>query len=277
MKYLLYRFSCKPLKPTVDILVSFLAEVGFESFVETESGLDAYLPADLEEPEAIREIVRHIDAEIAFSRESLPDENWNALWESDYEPVVVDKKFRIRAPFHDEDRSFEYDILISPQMSFGTGHHQTTRLMLKALSAVEVAGKEVVDAGSGTGVLAIAANMMGASRVLAYDIEERAFENTNQNIALNNAEVEVRKGNVDVIKENRFDIVLANINKNVLVGDMRAFHNALNSGGYMILSGFFVTDRDEIRSEAEKFGSKLVSECDEDSWACMMFQMASYE
>lgn len=276
MKYIRYRFECKPLKPTSEILISFLSEEGFESFVESESGIEAYIPVLLENRASVDKVVDSLDADISVLREEIAEENWNAVWESDYEPVVVDKIFRIRAPFHPEDRSFDYDILIKPQMSFGTGHHQTTRLMLKAMSMLDFSGKKVIDAGSGTGVLAIASEKMGAEDVLAYDIEDWAFHNTLENKALNESRVEVLKGGSEILKGKHSDIILANINKNVLLADMNRFSVALEHGGVLVLSGFFDTDSDDLQSAAERFGLKLVKSLFEDEWTCLTFQKDNY-
>ena len=272
MNYVRYTFTCHPVKPTTEILISLLAELEFESFVENDLGLEAFVQEKLDPPERVGELVNTLEGEIGWERELIPDRNWNAQWEADYQPVEVEKTFLIRAPFHPEDSSFEYEILIQPQMSFGTGHHETTRLMLLALKELEVEGKKVADAGSGTGVLAIAAEKMGADSVFAYDVEDWAFQNTVDNIALNDSKVEVKKGDSNLMQGRNFDIILANINKNVLKEDMAVFSDSLQSEGYILLSGFFVTDISEMVEICERFGLKKVSEKRENDWAQLTLQ-----
>jgi len=246
MNYFVYRFACDPVRPTTEILISKLAELDFESFVENENGTDAYVPVSLESEEKVKSLIAQIEGKVIYQREEIPEQNWNAQWEADYEPVCVEKKFRVRAPFHQIDSSFEHDILIQPQMSFGTGHHETTWLMLNEMDTIEWEGQSLVDAGSGTGVLAIAARKLGAHRVLAYDLEEWAYQNTIENIALNKMEMEIRKGDVSVIGDSLFGVILANINKNVLLNDIPHFAKALEPKGFLLLSGFFKTDVDDL-------------------------------
>ncbi|MEM9052027.1 MAG: 50S ribosomal protein L11 methyltransferase [Bacteroidota bacterium] len=269
MNYFLYRFTCEPVQPTAEILVTLLAELEFESFVSTENGVEAYVPANADSETEVKNLLIKMEGEIDYHREEIQDQNWNAQWEADYEPVCVKDKFRVRAPFHKVDPAFEHDILIQPQMSFGTGHHETTWLMLDELHDLNLSGKAVLDAGSGTGVLAIAARRLGAERILAYDIEDWAYENTLENIALNNVEIEVLKGDVSVIGESTFGVILANINKNVLKNDMSAFAQALLSEGHLVLSGFFKTDVEELTTAAGNYGLEIAAVKSKNDWALL--------
>ena len=257
------------MQPTAEILVTMLAYLEFESFVSTEVGVEAYIPSNLDSEEEVKDLIQTLEGEIDYRREEIEDENWNAQWEADYEPVCVKDKFRVRAPFHEVDLAFEHDILIQPQMSFGTGHHETTWLMLDELHDLSLNGNSILDAGSGTGVLAIAARKLGANRVLAYDIEDWAFENTIDNIALNEVEIEVLKGDVSVIGESIFGVILANINKNVLMSDMSAFTKALETGGHLVLSGFFKTDVEELTVAAADLGLEVAAVKSKNDWALL--------
>jgi ribosomal protein L11 methyltransferase len=255
--------------------MSLLAEVGFESFIETDDGLEAYVVKGQIDNLAFQKVIDSLEGIEAVERDEIPDQNWNQKWESDYEPVAVDKKFLVRAPFHREDLSFEYDIVIRPRMSFGTGHHATTRLMLRAMATLRLKDKRVADAGSGTGVLAIAAEKCGAKEIVAYDTEDWAYENTLENVALNHSGVEVKEGDRRVLRGKLFDVVLANINKNVLKDDIPSFSESLGMDGYLVLSGFFVTDKDEMVGRAGEFGLELVWDGEEDSWCALILQKTS--
>jgi ribosomal protein L11 methyltransferase len=267
MNYFVYRFSCEPVKPTTEILTAQLAGLGFESFIDTEQGTDAYVPADSESESEVKALIETLEGTVSYRREEIPEQNWNAQWEADYDPVCVEKKFRVRAPFHQIDASFEHDILIQPQMSFGTGHHETTWLMLNEMDTIEWEGRSLLDAGSGTGVLAISARKLGADRILAYDIEEWAYQNTIENIALNKMEFQVLKGDVSVIGQSTFGVVLANINKNVLLNDIPHFAKALEPKGYLFLSGFFKTDVDDLVAFAERHQLAKVAVQTKNDWA----------
>ncbi len=276
MKYWVYRFQINPLKPFDDILTGELAELGFESFVNNANGLDAYI-SEQEDLSGIPQVISGIQAlaDIQFERELIEDENWNAKWESEYPVVEVGKKCIVRAPFHEADERFDLEIVIEPQMSFGTGHHQTTYMMLTFLLDSDVTNRSVLDMGSGTGVLAIAAAKRGAKFVKAIDIESWAYQNTVHNAGLNHVQVDVEKGDVSAIKQHCFDLILANINKNVLLRDMKAYCDALETNGELMLSGFFQTDVSEIQSAAEQCGMKMVNQIDREGWAALYFSKSN--
>jgi len=270
MNYFVYRFVCDPVKPTTEILISKLAELDFESFMDNETGTDAYVPADVESEEKVKSLLADLEGTVSYQREEIPEQNWNARWEADYEPVCVDTTFRVRAPFHESDPAYTHEIIIQPQMSFGTGHHETTWLMLNEMDGLKLEGKSVLDAGSGTGVLAIAAQKLGAGPTLAYDIEEWAYQNTLENVALNHTDMDVRKGDASVIGDTTFDIIFANINKNVLLSDLPRFAKALNRGGALLLSGFFQTDVDDLVVAAEAQGLTKESVKTRNDWAVVV-------
>jgi len=272
MIYWVYRFEINPLKPFDDILTGELADLGFESFVNQSTGLDAFISEDDHSDEIFKSISRLTDAlesEISFQREQIDDQNWNALWESEYPVVEIGMKCLVRAPFHEPAGDRDLEIIIEPQMSFGTGHHQTTFMVLSFLIENDVKNKSVLDMGSGTGVLAIAAKMKGAKSVKAVDIESWAYENTLHNARLNHVHIDVGKGDVNKIIGDKFDLILANINKNILLTDMKSYSDALEEKGVLLLSGFFQTDVSDIVAEAETCGMKLVNQKDNQGWAAL--------
>lgn len=271
--YLKYLFTCSPAKPLSEILISELADLGFESFVDLPDGFEAYLPKGPEIDAQLQAIV-HTYAElgeISFVKSEIAGQNWNALWEADYPEVRLNDRCLVRAPFHPEDGGVETEVVINPQMSFGTGHHATTYLMLDFLLGLDLDGMKVLDMGCGTGVLAIAAMMRGAGHALAIDIEDIAVENTMENAGLNGVHITVEKGGASQIGDRKFHLILANINKNVLRADMSTYAKALHKEGMLLLSGFFTTDEEELRAEALNCGLKFVEKRNKDDWAALCF------
>lgn len=269
MNYLKYTFEIG--KNTGDVLVAYLSEFSFESFLEDKDFVEAFIPENesLDEKHLV-EVLKEAGFLDGFRKELIEDQNWNEKWESDYPIVTVGDELIVRAPFHrDLEQKYGIDIQIQPKMSFGTGHHETTFLMLQFLLDAEIKGKDVLDMGSGTGVLAIAADKMKAHSVLAVDIEDWAFENTCENVDLNSAQVDVDKGNVSALTGRSFDIILANINKNVLLSDMKAYAESLNYEGELYLSGFFGTDVDDIHQKAREVGLELFKVRENKNWAAM--------
>lgn len=272
MNYLAYTFQCNPPKPLAEILVSQLAEIGFESFEETNAGVVAYVPENLHDSTKVDACVKMLEGvgEIKFTRELIPDQNWNAVWEAEYPVVTIEKKCIVRAPFHEiEPGEYDLDILINPQMSFGTGHHETTYLVLSMLLKMDLKNKSLLDMGSGTGVLAIAAHKLGAENVVAIDSEEWAYTNTLENVALNNVDIHVQKADTIPHQSPVYDVILANINKNVLMQLMQSFAVHLKEGGTLILSGFFQSDIDEVAEKAAAYKLNLTNREIKNSWAAI--------
>lgn len=255
MDYIELKFKVEPLEVGRDILVAQLAEIEFESFVDLEDGFLAYIQKECFNSELIEElaILKNIDFKIDYQINYIEDQNWNETWEENFEPIDVEGQCYIRAPFHKKQLGFKYDIVIDPKMSFGTGHHETTYLMVKRLLNIPLDDKKVLDMGCGTAVLAILAKKKGASYVEAIDIDEWAYNNSIENIRNNNCEeIIVKKGGADLLGDNNFDIILANINRNILLNDIKSYVNCLNKGGDLLLSGFFKTDVDILMQEASK-------------------------
>jgi ribosomal protein L11 methyltransferase len=257
-----------------EIIVARLAELGFESFAEPEGALQGYIREDVYEVPAVRALLEQLKEEhgIRYDIQKIPAQNWNALWESAYDPVIVAGKCRVRAPFHDPDPGMQYDIVIEPKMSFGTAHHETTSLMLELLMEEELEGKRVLDMGCGTGVLAILAYKMKAAQVVAIDNDDWAFANAPENVAANNAsEVTVIQGDASAIPPPAYDLVVANINRNVLLNDIPVYAGFLEHPGVLLLSGFYEEDLAMIRGAAEQAGLKYAGHRAANKWTGAKF------
>jgi ribosomal protein L11 methyltransferase len=278
MDYTEVTFTIDPLIPFREIVVAELSELGFESFVDTEEGVQAYVSfSDFQGTnlQALA-VLKLPETTISFSVKQIPAQNWNATWESNFDPIAVKDQCRVRAPFHAAEPPVLYDVLISPKMSFGTGHHETTWLMMATMLEMELENKTVLDMGCGTGVLAILAEKMGAKSIAAIDIDEWAYNNSLENIQLNETvNITVQKGGVDVLQTNRFNIILANINKNVLLSDLAAYNEALAPQGHLLMSGFFVVDVEEIRTTAVALGLTFVGQSDKNGWSTALFAKKS--
>lgn len=241
-----------------DIVSATLAEIGFESFVYTNDGLKAYCAASLFDEKELKNWKETLlyDIEVEYTIELIKEKNWNEEWEKHYfSPIVIGDQCVIHSSFHHDVPKAKYDILIDPKMSFGTGHHETTSLIINELVNTDVAGKSLLDMGCGTGVLAILAAMKGASPVTAIDIDEWAYENSIENIRLNGyPDIEVAKGGAELLTGRKFDIILANINRNILLNDMKHYALCLQPGGVLLMSGFYKTDMPAIEAEAAENG-----------------------
>lgn len=267
------RFDLTPCtEAECDILSALLCDAGFESFVPDEAGVSAYIKKELYSPEIVSDALAsyEFNAEIQVKEELIPGQDWNSEWEKNYfQPILFENRCVVHSSFHKDYPKAEYDILIDPRMAFGTGHHETTSLMIERLLSNELQGKKVLDMGTGTGILAILAAMRGAQQVVGVEIDPPAYENALDNVKLNGVEmVEVRLGGVETVTEEAyFDMVLANINRNIILADIASYAKALKSGGMLVLSGFYVEDVDMIVTEASKHGLDFASVLDKKRWA----------
>lgn len=273
---LLISVDFNPRNPWSEILIAELAEIGFEAFEETENGIKAYGPENKINQDLIySETILNSNNEAfkyVLNKEIIPFQNWNANWEADFEPVFVEEKLAILAPFHDKSSFKGLVVEIQPQMSFGTGHHQTTWLMSKSLLEENLTKKKVLDMGTGTGVLAILAEKLGAESILAIDIEDWSVENTIENSKRNECKrINAIHGDNDLIQNLEFDFILANINKNVLKAHMSSYVNALSQNGKLFISGFFESDAQEMIDFVEKFGLKHSKTVTKETWAQICF------
>lgn len=260
-----------------DILIAELSEAGFDTFQENGDGFDAYAEDDNFSKETIEDVKsRYSDVSpLSFSFQQIEKKNWNEEWERNYEPIDVDGKCLIRAEFHKPAKAYPLEIIITPKMSFGTGHHQTTYLMIKNQMSIDHKGKRVMDAGCGTTILAIMASKLGASEVEAFDIDEWSVVNGEENKELNNTKnIRIQQGKISEVNlSGKFDIILANINKNVLLAELKTYATFLNPGGKLLLSGFYTHDIDDLKAEAAKYNLQEVSRDDRETWACLQLTL----
>ena len=277
MDYIELTLKITPRDPWSEILMTELSELGYESFVETEEGILAYakvVDVDIDHPckgSSIDLNDKEFEAEVEVK--IIPQQNWNAVWESDFHPVHVEDQLTILAPFHDVKDAKGLLIWIEPKMSFGTGHHQTTWMMSKALLDLPVVPNKVLDMGTGTGVLAIIAEKQGAREIVAVDIEEWSVENTDENAARNQcSHIESICGDVDVLEGRKFELILANINKNVLKAHMPSYAQMLMPSGKLMISGFFETDTDELIEVAGNYGLTHTASLSRETWAALTFE-----
>jgi ribosomal protein L11 methyltransferase len=280
MDYIELSIICEPREPWADIAVALLAELPFDSFVDTETGILAYIPADSFNKEHVETILTEnfpIDEVLLTSHvRYIEQENWNAKWESDFEPVHVGEELSILAPFHDKTLAKKRIIEIMPKMSFGTGHHQTTRLMCSFLLEEDVNSKKVLDMGTGTGILAILAEQLEANSILAVDIEDWSVENTLENAERNAcSKIEGRCGDIDSILEKDFDIILANINRNILLRHLPFYSEKLWKNGILFLSGFFNSDSEDLKQAAMQEGLSFIDQKSEENWCALKFQKSN--
>lgn len=278
MDYLEFKIKC--LDEFREILIAELSEIGFDSFLETEEGIDAYtLKADFDR-EAFDVIISQYKEEgkLSVSEGTMPKINWNEEWEKNYDPIPVDDLVYVRASFHPPVPGFRHEIVINPKMSFGTGHHATTFQMLRNQGQIDHFGKRVLDVGSGTGILAIMADILGAKEVEAFDIDDWCVDNGNENFDLNNVKTKMGLGTIrEVDPQDTFDIILANINKNVLLDEMSIYADLLVVNGYLLLSGFYTEDVSDLMECATPLGMNLMSERSKDNWAALILQKNQYD
>ncbi len=266
-----------PLQPWREILISWLSEQGCNAFEETKEGLTAYGQADeLDEKtieSKIRDWAKEKDIQLNVRVEVVPHKNWNALWEADFQPVEVEHYLTILAPFHEKKDRKGMIIEIQPQMSFGTGHHQTTWMMSKALFEYGDLPERVLDMGTGTGILAIASEKLGAQEIVAIDIEEWSAENTRENAVRNACEkIKTFHGDIDLIENQKFGLILANINKNVLKAQFQMYDQSLDEDGRIVISGFFETDVDDMTSFARNFNFEVEKQWNKETWAALQLK-----
>ena len=273
MDYIELNIEFETVEPWRDIIVSQLAENGFESFVETKTGLQSYIPESEFSEDMINDL-KTFEAISKFSYKTIQDKNWNAEWEKNFDPVFVEDKLAIIAPFHEGEFTQDLIVKIQPQMSFGTGHHQTTWLASKRLFDLNLTGKHVLDMGTGTGILAILAEKLGAADIYAPDIDEWSFNNAKENVALNSCKnVTIDLGNHTLLKGRVFDLIIANINKNILISHFTHYQEALKDGGTLLISGFFETDKTDLIEHAAPFGFIFERIDTKDEWALMQFTL----
>lgn len=272
--YIEYEFKIVPVQLGSEILIAELGQAGFESFVETETGLLAYIQKVDWDSSIIKDlhIINSSAFEISFVIKEISPVNWNKEWEKNFSAIEVDNKCVVRAPFHNP-YNFEYEIIIEPKMSFGTGHHETTFMMLQYILENDFEGETVLDMGCGTAVLAILAEMRGASAIDAVDIDEWCFENSIENIERNSCKnISVFQGDALFLIDKKYDVIIANINRNILLQDLEVYKKSLKAGGKLFLSGFYKEDLPLIKATCNKLGLTFVSNKERNNWIGAKFK-----
>ena len=271
MDYIQVNFTISPCEEYIsDVLSSELCEIGYDSFVPTEKGLEAYVSVSLFDEASLNALVANfsLDAKIVYMSTLIKSKNWNEEWEKNFfQPIVIGEDCVIHSSFHKEVPTAKYDIIIDPKMAFGTGHHETTSLMIAEILCMNLSGKSVLDMGCGTSVLAILASMCGAKDIMAIDIDTWCVENSIENVAVNHIKgVDIRLGGAELLKGLLFDIVIANINRNILLADMHAYTACLSKGGELYMSGFYKEDIALIEAKANACGCSLVEYKEKNNW-----------
>lgn len=274
MNYLEFTFEIEPLQPASEILIAELGQAGFESFVENETGVTAYIPVEEFEEDSLAgvQILQSDEFTINYTFQEIEQVNWNEEWEKNFQPILVEDSCCVRAPFHPAT-DVKYDIVIEPKMSFGTGHHATTHMMIQFLLNNDFEGKRVLDMGCGTGVLAIVAEKRGAKEVDAIDIDNWCYQNSIENVERNNcSRITVYEGGAELLGEKKYDVIIANINRNILLEDIKVYSRNLEAGGELYLSGFYAVDIPAIVEECEKNGLDRVGSLEREEWVALQLK-----
>ena len=271
--YIGYNFTVTPLQPATEILIAELGYAGFESFVENENGVTAYIQKQ-EWNASILEDIHVLSSDefvITYNFDEIEYTNWNLEWEKNFNAIIVDDLVTVRAPFHDIPKT-KYDLIIEPKMSFGTGHHETTHMMIQYILKNDFKGKSVLDMGCGTGVLAILAEKVGATKLDAIDIDNWCYLNSLENVERNNCQhISVYEGDVKLLEQKRYDTIIANINRNILLADISAYSKCLNKNGMLFLSGFYKEDISLIEAECNANMLKLEEIIERGQWVSLKF------
>ena len=271
--YIAYEFSVTPKNPATEILIAELGHVGFESFVENDNGVTAYIQKQEWNSNILDDlyILGSAEFKIKYSHYEVIQTNWNKEWEKNFNPIQVDGLVSVRAPFH-ENPSLKFDIVIEPKMSFGTGHHETTHMMIQHLLALDLENKKVLDMGCGTGILAIFAEMKGAQPTDAIDIDSWCYQNSIENVQRNGCKhITVLEGDSSLLKGKKYDVIIANINRNILLSDMKIYTDCLHQEGILLLSGFYKADIAIIESEVVKHGLVFDKMIQRNSWVALKY------
>jgi ribosomal protein L11 methyltransferase len=271
--YLGYHFIVEPKELGSEILIAELGEKPFESFIETETGFSAFIQKDLWTEDVLEGIYIMTSPEftISYTIEEIDQVNWNEEWEKNFGAIDVDGKCHVRAPFHPKTDA-EFDIVIEPKMSFGTGHHETTHMMIQHLLETNVEGMKTLDMGCGTAILAILAEMKGAKPIAAIDIDNWCYQNSIENAARNNCkEITVYEGDATLLKDAKYDLIIANINRNILLNDMQSYVDCLNSKGTLLLSGFYSEDIPFIDASCTEKGLTYVKKFERNNWVSLKY------
>ena len=271
--YIAYDFNVSPKDPATEMLIAQLGHIGFESFVENENGVVAYIQKKEWNSNKVEDLylLNSNEFNITFKHSEIEQTNWNKEWEKNFNPIQVNGQVSIRAPFH-ENPSLNFDIVIEPKMSFGTGHHETTHMMVQHLLALDLKNKKVLDMGCGTGILAIFAEMKGAQPTDAIDIDSWCYQNSLENVQRNGCRhITVLEGDSSLLIGKKYDVVIANINRNILLSDMKTYTDCLSKNGILLLSGFYKDDITIIENEVVKHGLVFDNMIQRNSWVALKY------
>lgn len=273
MNYIEYKFSITPTEPWRDIFLALLSECEFESFEDTENGLNAYVKKNVDDENEVLERIQILhEAKIEYIKTEIEQVNWNEVWESGFQPIMVNDQCYIRAEFHPIKPEIPYEIVIQPKMSFGTGHHETTHLMVEYLVELDLEGKDILDMGCGTSILAILAKKRGAKYAEAIDIDEWSTENSEENAERNGVELNIRLGDASILGDRVFDTIIANIQRNILMEDIPKYTKVLKfAGGELLLSGLMEGDFEDIVEVCRQNGLEFVSKKQRNEWIALHF------
>ncbi len=271
--YIEYKFKVTETEPWNEIIIATISELPFESFVENVDGFDAYIPSNQENEAEIKEVLFSLEnVDFTYTRKEIEQENWNATWEENFTPILVNDQCLIRAEFHETIENIPYEIIIQPKMSFGTGHHSTTHLMVEYILETEFKGKDILDMGCGTSILAILAMKKEANYAECIDIDEWAVENSIENGKRNGVSLDAKMGDNSLLGTKHFDVILANINKNILLAQIPSYINVLNEGGDLFLSGLMEQDFDDILAFCTEHNLTFVSKKQRNEWIALHFK-----
>jgi len=275
--YIVFKFVIAPVYPGNEILVAQLSNLGFEGFIEKSDGIEAYIMDKYYKESLLEEvqILRNTKFSIQFSFKKVEPINWNSKWESSYDPVIVNNKCIVKAPFH-QTFGYDYEIIIHPKMSFGTGHHETTNMMIQLILDTQLLNKSVLDLGCGTAILSILAEKRGAQSIHAVDIDEWSYENSLENIKLNKCKkINVFKGDIFLVKHKKFDVIMANINRNILLEQIPQYVSCLNDDGFLFLSGFFEDDVSKFKLKIASLNLTLCSKISKNGWVALKLKKSN--
>jgi len=257
-----------------EILIALLSDIAFESFDENDESVMGYIPGESSNLDEIREITALLPFSVSIEDESIPDQNWNEVWEKNYfKPLLIGGRCLVRAPFHTEYETAEFELVIEPKMAFGTGNHETTTLIAEQILDMDLTGKTVLDMGCGTGILGMLASLKGAKSITAIDIDSWSFESTVENARLNNIfNLEAKLGDAGLLGNETYEIIFANIHKNVIINDLPIYESVLQSGGKLYLSGFYTHDMPDVKAKAESVGLLETGYHEKNNWVVYSFE-----